>query len=173
MEALEYFIRPAHYELSSFCAEAQNKVPLTTLRRFLKDCKIFEMKRAGRPVGDADKALKEKLLRRTENGKRRVQAANQATRYLTNNEELAIVQVVRILAGAGSGVSPEELLMLTNEYIHHHADSRMIEPATKKTIRGMLGRHKGLAKIVSTSSMDPKRAEQATKSHKRCSVLQT
>jgi hypothetical protein len=62
----------------------------------------------------------------------------------------------------GRGVLADELLNITNEYIHHHLDARLVQAATPKITRGMMRRHKELVKIVQASSMDPKRAEQAT-----------
>ena len=103
-----------------------------------------------------------KISRKTENEKKRVEKATEAKRYLTNNEGLAIVQMCRILSMCGRGVLADELLNMTNEYIHHHQDARLIQAATRKTTRGLMGRHKELVKIVQASSMDPKRAEQAT-----------
>jgi hypothetical protein len=70
----------------------------SSLWRYLKDCNIFKLRREGRPIREADAALCLKLVRKTENEKRRVQHANKAKRYLTNNEELAIVQTCRILS---------------------------------------------------------------------------
>ncbi len=73
-----------------------------------------------------------------------------------------IVQMCPILSMCGCGVSADELLNMSNEYIHHHQDARLIQAATRKTTRGLMGRHKELIKIVQANSMDPKRAEQAT-----------
>ena len=73
-----------------------------------------------------------------------------------------IVQMCPILSMCGCGVSADELLNMSNEYIHHHQDARLIQAATRKTTRGLMGRHKELVKIVQASSMDPKGAEQAT-----------
>jgi hypothetical protein len=68
--------------------------------------------------------------------------AGEAKRYLTDNKELAIVQMSRILSMCGRGVTKDELLNMTNEYIHHHHDARLIQDATHKITRGLMGRHK-------------------------------
>jgi hypothetical protein len=155
-------MKPLGYGLSKSCALPGKKFPISSLWRYLKDCNIFELRREGRPIREADAAQRLKLVRKTENEKRRVQHANEAKRYLTNNEELAIVQMCCILSMCGRGVSADELLNITNEYIHHHLDARLVQAATRKITQGMMRRHKELVKIVQASSMDPKRAEQAT-----------
>jgi hypothetical protein len=88
--------------------------------------------------------------------------AGEAKGYLTNNEELAIVQMCRVLSMCGRGVTKDESLNITNEYSHHHQDARLIQDSTCKITRGLMGRNKELVKNVQASSMDPKRAEQAT-----------
>jgi hypothetical protein len=44
-QALDFYVKPCGYGLTQFCAQHGKKVPLTSLRRYLKDCNIFEMKR--------------------------------------------------------------------------------------------------------------------------------
>jgi hypothetical protein len=80
-------MKPLGYGLSKFCALPGKKVPISSLWRYLKDCNIFELRREERPIREADAALRLKLVRKTENEKRRVQHANEAKRYLTNNED--------------------------------------------------------------------------------------
>jgi hypothetical protein len=63
----------------------------------------------------------------------------------------------------GAGVGRNEILEMVNFYIHHHADARMIQPATMNLVEQLLKRHSKLAKLVSASSMDPQRVKQATK----------
>jgi hypothetical protein len=155
-------MKPLGYGLSKFCALPGKKVPISSLKRYLKGCNIFELWREGRPIREANAALHLKLARKTENEKRRVEHASKAKRYLSNNEELAIVQTCRILSMCGRGVLADKLLNITNEYIHHHLDGRLVQAATRKITQGMMRRHKELVKIVQASSMDPKRAEQAT-----------
>ena len=65
--------------------------------------------------------MRVKLAKKKKNEKARVSAAGVANRYLTDNKELAIVQMCRVLSMCGRGVSTDELLAITNEeYIHHH-----------------------------------------------------
>jgi hypothetical protein len=125
-------MKPLGYGLSKFCALPGKKVPISSLWRYLKDCNIFELRREGRPLWEADAALRLKLVRKTENEKRHVRHANKAKRYLSNNEELAIIQICCILSMCGRGVSEDELLNITNKYIHHHLDARLVQAAIRK-----------------------------------------
>jgi hypothetical protein len=162
-EALDFYVQPCGYGLTEFCAQHGQKVPLTSLRRYLKDCNIFEMKRQGRPaVGEADTALCRKLSLKKKNENAGGLVAGEAKHHLTNNEELAIVQMCHVLSMCGRGITKDELLNITNEYIHRHQDARLIQDATRKITRGLMGQHKESVKNVQASSMGPKRAEQAT-----------
>ena len=70
-EALDFYVKPCGYGLTQFCAQPGRKVPLTSLKRCLKDCNIFEMKRLGKPIREADVALRVKLAKKKKT-KRRV-----------------------------------------------------------------------------------------------------
>ena len=85
--------------------------------------------------------MRVKLAKKKKNEKARVSAAGVANRYLTDNKELAIVQMCRVLSMCGRGVTKDELLNITKEYIHHHEDVRLIQDATCKMTRGLMGRH--------------------------------
>ena len=42
IEGLEFFMKPLNYGLSKYCDLPGKKVPILTLRRYLKECNIFE-----------------------------------------------------------------------------------------------------------------------------------
>jgi hypothetical protein len=113
-------------------------------------------------VGDVEKVLKAHLAKTRVNARNRTGPANVAKRYLTNNEELAFVQIARLMGSCGAGVGKEELLGIVNSYIHHHEDARLFEPATMRLVEQLMSRHNELTKLVSAHSMDPQRAKQAT-----------
>jgi hypothetical protein len=168
MEALAFYILPRGTTLASYCKKNGSpkdgrKVPLSSMRRLFLNCKVFEMQAKNASVGNVEKALKGYLAKTRENEKTRTASAHEANRYLTNNEELAIVQIARLMGSCGAGVSKDELLEIVNSYIHHHDDARLIEPATMSLVEQLMARHEELVKLVSASSMDPQRAKQATK----------
>ncbi len=89
---------------------------------------------------------------------KRTNNANTSHRYLTDNEELAIVQLCRVLASMGNGVSKQEVLKMIDEYIHIKEDERKREECSKKVLRGLFERYTDLVKIVDACSLDPQRA---------------
>ena len=114
-------------------------------------------------MGDIEKILRAHFAKTEENRRKCTGLANKATRYLTINEEVAIVQIARLMGSCSAGIGREELLEIVNTYIHHHVDSRMMEPATMRLVEMILKKHTMLTKLVSASSMDPHQAKQATK----------
>ena len=88
--------------------------------------------------------------------------AHLANRYLTNQEELQLVQICCCLSAIGHGISKRELLNVVNDYQHEKAIDGDYVPASDKYMRGLFKRHKSLVKICGSSSMDPQRAKQAT-----------
>jgi hypothetical protein len=60
-------------------------------------------------VGDVEKALKAYLAKTRENEKTLTVFASEANRYLTNYEELAIVQIARLIGSCGAGVGKDEI----------------------------------------------------------------
>jgi hypothetical protein len=106
------------------------------------------MKLVGRSVGEVHAAS----------------AANKVKRYVTNNEELGIIQMYQILSMCSCGVSVDELLNMTYAYIHQHPDAtRLIQAATGKTTHGMMGHHKELFKIVQASLVVPNKLNKLQK----------
>ena len=162
IEALGFYLRPIGSSLKSYCVEDGRRVPYTTMVRLYKDCKVYELQALKTCVEEVEKVLKSSLAKTRQNSRKRTGAASKASRYLTNNEELAIVQIARLMGSCGAGIGRDELLDIVNTYIHHHEDGRMFEPATMRLVDQMLKRHSDLAKLVSASSMDPQRAKQAT-----------
>jgi hypothetical protein len=73
------------------------------------------------------KVLKSHLAKTRENARKCTGFANKATRYLTDNEELAIVQIARLMGSCGAGIGRDELLDIINTYIHHHASCRFTD----------------------------------------------
>jgi hypothetical protein len=147
MEALALYILPRGTSLKSYCTKEGRKVPLTTMRRLFMHCKVFELQAKNTCVGDVEKELKAYLTKTNDNGKARTGPASASKRYLTSNEELAIVQIARLMGSCGAGVGRDELLEIVNSYIHHHEDARLIEPATMRLVEELMKRHTELINL--------------------------
>ena len=98
------------------------------------------------------------------NRKSSLTKAGAAKHYLTDNEELQVVQIARCLSAIGHGISRLKLLSLVNDLIRQKTCVGDPILATDKYVCALLKRHDALVRICSSSSMDPQRAKQATES---------
>ena len=101
--------------------------------------------------------------KKSKNRSFRTESATKSTRYLTDNEELAIIQLCRLLGGMGYGITRDELQEIISNLTNFDVDEREKVEVTDKVVRGLFKRHSDLLKIVQASSLDPKRAKQASK----------
>ncbi len=86
-----------------------------------------------------------------------------STKYLTDNEELAIIQLCRLLGSMGYGITRDELQDIVSSITNFDLDERDIVAVSDKVVRGLFSQHGDLLKIVQASSLDPKCAKQACK----------
>jgi hypothetical protein len=91
----------------------------------------------------------------------RPKKASKSLRCLTTDEELAFVQLMRMMGNMGHGVTKLEALEVIDEYINHKVDKRERVEVSDKILRGLLNCHKDLVKVISAGSLDPQRAAKA------------
>jgi hypothetical protein len=92
-EAIAFYILPRGTTLASFSKTVGNKVPLSIIRELFFQCKVFELQATNACVGTLLLVLKEYLAKTHENKVKQTIPASTARRYLTENEEFAIVQI--------------------------------------------------------------------------------
>jgi hypothetical protein len=92
------------------------------------------------------------------------QAATNANKYLTHDEEMAFLQIVRGLADCAKGVTKQEAMNMIDDIVNDSVDRRHQAECSEKVFRNMLKRHPDLVKIISAGSMDPARARKANRS---------
>ncbi len=80
---------------------------------------------------------------------------------MTDNEELTIIQLYRLLGSMGYGITHDELQEIVSNVTNFDVDEREKIEVTDKVVRGLFRHHGDLLKIVQASSLDPKRAKQA------------
>jgi hypothetical protein len=153
-----------HFKKSGLQKMKEGAVALKELRSLeLQEADVVPLQEADNgTLKEAEAAIKAHMETINKHKKSRTVTASIANRFLTDNEEIQIVELCRVLAAMGQGVTTAELLIFINEYLNDSLDERERHDATQKTARLMLRRHKDLAKIVSAGSLDPKRANQAT-----------
>jgi hypothetical protein len=93
--------------------------------------------------------------------KERTKKASKSLRCLSADEELAFVQLMRMMGNMGHGVTKLEALEVIDEYLNHKVDKREKIEVSEKILRGLLNRHQDLVKVISAGSLDPQRAKKA------------
>jgi hypothetical protein len=144
-----------------FCASVG--LPRSTFATYFGDSGLKEMKVNNEPLAAAKDAITAYLDKLTKQKVQNAGKLHESCRYMTDNEELSVVQICRMLAAMGHGVTRPEVLSVINNYLLRDVDERIKEEASMKTVRNMINRHSDLAKIVNACSIDPKRAQSANK----------
>jgi hypothetical protein len=137
-------------------------IPKSTFQRHYKDSLLKEMKARNEPLAKARVAAAVYLANLLKKKSNRTKRASWTNRYLTLDEELAFVQIVRIIGNMGHGVTHQEALSMIDDHIHQKVDPRDAVECSEKVLRAILKRHKDI-KLGSAGSIDPARAMEATK----------
>ena len=82
-----------------------------------------------------------------------------ATKYLTDNEELVIIQLCHLLGGMGYSITHDELQDIVSSITNFDLDKRDAISVSDKVVCGLFSQHGELLKIVQASSLDPKHAK--------------
>jgi len=159
---LKFFLQKEQEPLHTFTKrENMNR---STFRRFFIESGLQKLKESGcKDEAQARLYLTAYFEKKSKNRSFRTENATKSTRYLTDNEELAIIQLCRLLGGMGYGITRDELQEIISNLTNFDVDEREKVEVTDKVVRGLFKRHSDLLKIVQASSLDPKCAKQASK----------
>ena len=91
--------------------------------------------------------------------------------YLTEQEELSIAQLVRVLAKCGQGVAREEVLAIIDDYVHIGEHERAKIECSEKGLCSFLFCHSTLIKLITAGSIDPAQSKKATAETSRDAML--
>jgi hypothetical protein len=116
-----------------------------------------------KPVDQAKTVVISYLATLSVNSKKKTKAATEANRYLTDDEEMSFLQIVRGLADCGKGITKLEAMAMIDDLISENVDRRHQAECSEKVFRRMLEKHPDLVKIISAGSLDPARARKATR----------
>jgi hypothetical protein len=141
---------------------SHSTIPKTTFFRHYRDNKLFAMKKNQESLSKARVAAAVYLAQLLKKKSKRTEKASWTNRYLTEDEELAFVQIMRIIGNMGHGVTHQEALAMIDDHIHQKVDRRDAMECSEKVLRAILNRHKDI-KLGSAGSLDPQRAKKATK----------
>ncbi len=82
---------------------------------------------------------------------------------MTDNEELAIVQLCHLLGSMGYGITCDELQEIVSNLTNFDVDKQEKVEVTDKVVRGLFHQHGDVLKIVQASSLNPKCANKQGK----------
>jgi hypothetical protein len=149
--------------VKDFCEKLKlTQIPYTTFRRHVRDSGLDACKAQDEPAERVEGLVNKYILKLDDNKKTRTKPASGNNRYLTEQEELSIAQMVRVLAKCGQGVAREEVLAIIDDYVHIEEDKRASVECSEKVLRGFLSRHSDLIKLIAAGSLDPARSKKAT-----------
>ena len=155
------------YELSpgiSLCmfVAYHSIIPKSTFRRHYKLSNLKKMKETRESLAKARVAATKYLANLVKKKSDRTEKASWTNRYLTHDEELAFVQIMRIIGNMGHGVTHQEAISMIDEHIHEKVDARDAVECSEKVLRAILNWNKDI-KMGLAGLLDPQRAKKATK----------
>jgi len=158
---LKFFLQNEQEPLQAFAKkESMNR---STFRRFFIESGLQKLKESGcKDEEQAQLCLNDYFEKKSKNRSLRTENGTNSTRYLTDNEELTIIQLCSLLGSMGYGITRDELQEIVSKLTNFDVEQEKVE-VTDKVVRGLFRRHGDLLKIVQASSLDPKRAKQASK----------
>jgi hypothetical protein len=161
-DLIQYYIKAPAVEMAAFC-KCETTIPRSSFQRHFNASGLSVLKAQDKPIEVARAAAAAYARVLAISKKKRTVKAAALNRYLTEQEELSLVQLIRLMASMGHGVTKPDVLSLIDEYVNLEEDERDSVEVSEKLLRGLFARHKDLIKLVSSGSLDPARARKATK----------
>jgi hypothetical protein len=160
-QLLAYYAMEIGSSLSAFCKK--NTIPKTTFHRHFKESGLSTLQALKKPLEMAKASLVPYFLDVEKNSGKRTESATEANCYLTKLQELAIVQIAKLLGMMGEGITRLDIHRMILEVLNIDEDERTRYECTEKVVDRLLKRNKELVKLVSAGSLDPARAKKANK----------
>jgi len=136
--------------------DSWNKMPK------LQEIKLDKTKSVTEKLECAEPIINEFLHSIGQNKSARTKSAISSNRYLTENEEKAIVWIAKIACAAGLGLTREDLLNIINEYVNDGKTDNLAMLVTMEMVTRIIHNNENSLGCISASSLDPKRAKQAS-----------
>ena len=159
---LHFFLQTKQEPLHVF-AEKEN-ISRSTFCHFYIESGLQQLKETGsNDEVHARSCLNAYFETKSNNRSKRAEKATKCKRYLTDDEELSIIHLCRLLGAMGYGLSSDELRGIVTDVTNFDVDERERVEVSEKIVCGLFSCHGELLKIVQASSLDPKCAKQASK----------
>jgi hypothetical protein len=160
-QLLAFYAMEIGSSLSAFCKKST--IPKSTFHRHFKESGLSTLQALEKPLEIAKASLVPYFLEVEKNLGKRTESASDANCYLTNQQELAIVQIAKLLGMMGEGITRLDIHRMILEVLNIDEDERTRYECTEKVLDRLLKRNKELVKLVSAGSLDPARAKKANK----------
>jgi len=136
--------------------DSWNKMPK------LQEIKLDKTKSMTEKLECAEPIINDFLHSIGQNRSTHTKSATSANHYLKDNEEKAIVWIAKIACAAGLGLKREDLLNITNEYVNDGKTDDLAMLVTMEMVTHIIHNNENSLGCISASSLDPKRAKQAS-----------
>jgi hypothetical protein len=138
-------------------------IPKLSFHRHFKESGLSNLQALKKPVGMAKATLVPYFLAVEENSGKCTVAASEANCYLTDQQELAIVQIAKLLGMMGEGLTRLDIHRMILEVLNINEDERTRYECSEKVVDRLLKNNKELVKLVSAGLLVPARAKKANK----------
>jgi hypothetical protein len=156
--ALEWY--KTSHSFRAFC-RANREIPKNTLQRHIKQSTLFEMKERKESQGRAAAVFQNYLKQLSVNVHIRTDVAHDFNRYLTNDEELQLVELLRIMSAMGFGIARHEAAAIIDTIVNHDEPEVAHTACSEHVLRLIFKKYPDL-QTTSAASLDPLRAVKAT-----------
>jgi hypothetical protein len=158
-QLLSFYELPIGASLSAFCKG--HTIPKSSFHRHFKESGLSNLQALEKPLEMAKATLVSYFLALEKNSERRTETASEANCYLTTQQELAIVQIAKLLGMMGEGITRLDIHRMILEVLNLNEDERTSYKCSEKVVDRLLKNNRELVKLVSAGSLDPARAKKA------------
>jgi len=159
---LTFFLQNENEPLHAFC-EKEN-MNQSTFCHFFVESRLQNLKENGIQDEEQTKKLLHAYFEsKTKNRSSHTKNASKATRYLSENEELSIVQLCCLLGSMGYGITSDKLQSFISTITNWQIDECKIVEVSENIVCRLFSHHGKLLKLVQAASLDPKWVKQTSK----------
>lgn len=156
--ALEWY--KSFDSVRAFC-RSNKQIPNNTFQRHINRSTLFQMKARKESIVLASTVFKRYLKQLAVNVTSRTETTNACNRYLTDDEELQLVEMFRIMAAMGFGISSDEARAIINTIVNHDEPEVLHIECSYKVLIRIFKKYPDLQTTMA-ASLDPQCAVKAT-----------
>ena len=120
-QLLSFYEMEIGSSMSAFC-KCHTTIPKSTFHRHFKESGLADLQAQEKHVDMAKATLGPYFIGMEKNQIKRMEAANKANCYLTDQQELAIVQIAKLLGSMGEGITRLDIHRMILEILNLEED---------------------------------------------------